>query len=179
MKLKSRKMISALVAAFLVVVLAGSAFAFGTGTLTFGGTAYIQQNLNVNIDEAVFVRPGWEYTISPDRQSVTFNVPVDLWTLENWQTFDFRVENTGTLPAQLAPSTYLFVCEDGYPLLNGSDFIQFDLNTNYRVIQPGARGFVSSRFRFVLPEDFDGMYINETINFVITVNYTWHNPLAP
>jgi len=131
MNIRNKKLINALVATFMVVLIAGAAFAFASrGPLVFDGVANINAELRVDIVEGFiqtsgtgvnFPQPTGAVITDPDNNdAVLVNVGV---TNGEWvefptplrevgfeinfhrptpnTTFAFIIENTGTMPARI------------------------------------------------------------------------------
>ena len=190
MKIRSKKMLTTLVAAFMVVVLAGSAFAFGTGALQFNGTVNIDTALDVQIHQ--FVQPvGLDATIAPDRKSVTFRLG-DIQPGEELRAA-FTLFNEGTVPARLdiltdLPATFVDVLDIRlYRQIDGWNNFGRPWDADHAIIVP--RNTVSGAPFNYLPSvvldvrvtfckaalyAFEGMYIDEEIEFTIELQYTWY-----
>lgn len=110
MKLKNRKLINTLVACFVVVLMAGTAFAFvSQGPLVFQGTANVDASLTVEIVDYRVIDTtsddaNYNVTIALDGKSATFNV--DLTQPEEVFAIGFDIQNMGTLPAEIWDATF-------------------------------------------------------------------------
>ena len=176
MKMRNRKMISAVVAAFMVVIMAGSAFAFGTGNLEFTGTASVDVELSVIIDE---VAPGLSenpayVVIAENRKSVTFNLAEVRIPDYDGSRYEFALFNEGNLPANVFLHSSIFAGSE-----NWDEFIRITSElegpggdvVTYRVIAPNT----SAGFRVIIDYDFDTeeTIVNEHVIFTITLVYEW------
>ena len=183
MKMRNKKLISAVVAAFLVVVMAGSAFAFGTGQLQFTGTANVASELSVVIQDYVGfpVAPSLSgfAQVAPDGKSVTFDVGV-FEVPGQYQTVWFTLENNGTVPARVnltgeLPMTVRNLVR--VDLLHpGLGHIPWDIRTEMH-LQPGATESFGIYVALcpTAVDEFDGLVIDEEVLFDIILNYTWLN----
>ena len=178
---KRKNLITFALAVFMVVVLAGSAFAFGTGRLTFEGTASVYFSLDVGIvrhrdiamtEEGIYVevRRGEESTHSTKSRTLGFTREFRYLGEYAWTYFEF--ENKGTLPAlMLEPSIYP-LDRPGFLLID-VDFVDGEPPT----LMSGDRGIV--RFTFT----FDPYACEEAMRnrvaqmndlaFTITLRYEW------
>jgi len=105
--MRNKKRITAIVAAFMVVLLAGSAFALvSTGPLVFNGTAAVDAVLRLEIvHDDITVDDTGTATLSMSNPGIvgykradftmSFNTPGQV------VEFDFIVENVGTTPAEI------------------------------------------------------------------------------
>ena len=166
MKLKNRKMISALVAAFMVVVLAGSAFAFGTGVLRFEGEVNIDTELRVDIHHNsthLQTNPYVNVEIAEDLKSATITVgPGALRAPGCYFIASFWLVNRGTVYAQLSDPAITYT--------GNWDLVDVSYTTSGRLIPRGGQ----QRFDVTVTlEDFDYMRINETLEFTVVFNYSF------
>ena len=176
--MKNRKMLSVVVAAFMVVVMAGTAFAFGTGTLTLTGTAGIDARLDVVIDEVapgIFETPGY-VVIAEDGKSVTFNLAQVVRPDYFGSQYDFVLFNQGNLPAYVS-----WEIEFENYSANWEEFITIIpelLSPGNQVIESQSREIAvntSAGFRVIIDYDFDTdeTMVTEYVTFTITIKYEW------
>ena len=179
MKLKSRKLISALVAAFLVVVLAGSAFAFGTGNLVIDGRASVDAELSVEI------RSGWlpgnsNYTISSCNTAVEVTIEPMIGNPFNWVVphFNFDLVNVGSVDAIVTSRLVIIEYSD-----NWENFITINYEMDEQILTIGGRpggeiGFYSFNVEFNFDDfgDFNEFHLNEYVTFRIYLDYNWYVP---
>ena len=101
MKLRNKRLVTALVAAFAVVFMAGSAFAFvSNGALVFTGTANIDAHLQLTITEANVTDGDWTVDARvDDHTDRAVNFSADFFAPNQRAAWAFVVENTGTMPA--------------------------------------------------------------------------------
>ena len=108
MKLRNKRLVTALVAIFTVVFIAGSAFAFsGNGPLEFRGTANVEASLQLEIVDYEVVRSyglNPEVAITGDNRVANFSVNFD--QPRQRAEFKFTVENTGTMPAHFTGADF-------------------------------------------------------------------------
>ena len=180
MKLKSRKMVSAIVAAFLIVVLAGSAFAFGTGVLTFEGRATIDTNLQVDVysvralslDTFPFQHVAFE--ISECNQTVTFTFPDGFFDnlYGTRTTFAHAIlKNTGTVPATIGnPTVVTSESTGGVHQFFDVEWLWQDVNENF--INPVQRTALAAELIFDTT-GFEGTSIQGEFVFEVTFPYEW------
>lgn len=135
MKIKNRKRLNFLIAAFLVVFLTGGTFAFvAAGPLLFQGTANVDASLALNIIEAkINPNPSGDtkntltenhvtvgnHLISSDGHTVTFGA--NLSSPGDEVNLVFTVENVGTMDAQIYAVDVELSHIDGMPV---DEFIQ-------------------------------------------------------
>ena len=177
---KTKRIVSVLVAAFMVVVLAGSAFAFGTGALTFNGTVNIDTALDVQIMS--FVQPvGTDVTVAPDRKSVDFN----LGDIDPGETLwvQFTLINEGTVPAKVSIVNELpEMFEDLIEVRLNRDLFGRPWYADHAVIVPVATNLYLPTVVLWLEVTFcedalallDVMYIDEVISFTVNLEYNWY-----
>ena len=131
MNLRNKKLINTLVAAFVVVVMAGSAFAFvNQGALVFEGTANVNASLELTLVSGSITRSG--FTHSHPVRSFFVGGYHDTWTGPartvsfvtdfdrpgQYVHYNIVVENTGTIPARLTGANFVNYL-DGYLLQPG------------------------------------------------------------
>ena len=188
--MKNKQILSALVACLTVVLLAGTAFAFGTGNLTFTGTINVQTELSVSIVgaldhdqryvEARILNYGKEGRVIVNEGA--------LMRPGDYANATFVIRNDGTVPAVLSNMRYETFYEGRNPLENLWPYV--DLQAWF-VVGPGipptlfdprlhvpmtlAVGEEVTLTVRVELQDFDHMYIRRSLELRVTYDYT----LAP
>ena len=186
MKIRNKRLMTILVTAFAVVFMAGSAFAFTMrGPLVFQGTANVNALLELSIVEvtnepaqsvlnrynatAVVIHP---YAFAPGNKLAMFEVGFTRPTPQ--LIFEFRVENTGSMPAVIT-GVDISKMLDGMPLADHPDYAFWSQTTAHgipfsvvahlwstdeqnwsnvtdeegRVLQPGESSYVRASVRFL------------------------------
>ena len=174
MNLKNRKIISALVASLMVIILVGAAYALGTGQLSFSGVVNARTELRVNIVREVESAglPLVNITIAENGQSANivienghFLAPGDFVFLT------FELENIGTIPAIVGQPIVYY--EDGdWSLVEINWFFTAPGEGGNLPLEVGQTGFVSARMTLL---DFDAMYLDEVFTFRVDFPYNWNN----
>ena len=129
MRIRNKRLVTTLVAAFLVVVMAGTAFAFSSnGPLSFEGTATVNADLELSIVGGRLAHPDFHerydatasivhpYNLVPGVKEAQFNVGFTRPTPPI--IFYFDVRNTGTMPAVITGVNFVNYL-DGYRLQPG------------------------------------------------------------
>ena len=177
--MKRKSVLSVVVAAFMVVVLAGSAFAFAGGNVGFEGTASINAELNL---EVVAMRetisPAWRdaevVSIEWDNKGADIVIELDAPIGGN-VTHSFDIVNTGTVPLafnapwpqnQSAPGWHVsrLVRRLGTAGPNLAGTI---------VLQPGEGITLEHRVLSQFAQ-LQGNYFDSTINLRVDFAYRWH-----
>ena len=165
--MKNRKMLSVVVAAFMVVVMAGTAFAFGTGTLEFTGTASVDVELNVIISNTLVPALA---VLDPDQKSATITIPtVNVPITTTPMHFDFLLENVGNLPALV---TVGFTYDEDNSSENWSDFIRINYDVAPQTIAVDQWGAYTFNVVFYF-DGFTGTIVDEYVTFTIALEYAW------
>ena len=161
MKIRNKKMLTALVTCFAVVVLAGGAFALLVpGSLVFWGAVDVTADLRVDImsmtasgaedsaGDPITVVIG--YDIDPGGQAAEIYFPPGhVFTPGDTFFFEFELENVGTLPARIQLGTVLPYPDDAGAI---SAFITWTPSAvDNSVLSPGGLRRVRFDADIVLP----------------------------
>ena len=204
MNLRNKKLLNTLVAAFVVVVMAGSAFAFvSRGALTFQGVA------NVNAEIELQINYFTEHYIHPNREAFERH-PVVLQPRHVLFGADFTqpgqravwrgyIVNTGTMPARITDIELVpYVLTGGgvppaasfyaaMPRLNNEipwgswdDNARFDMLIPGDfpmglILQPGDRLQILTRLDFNWDAEFTGYAVYNRTDFRLNVSYAHPN----
>ena len=187
MKLRTKKWVGTLVAAFMVVLLAGSAFAFIGRGLTFRGTASVAANLELvivghDVTESAHAELVNYVVISPDRRTATWTMNFTLPQEFVYVTFD--IQNVGTIDAAIAPGTGLTVevwdeNANAFVVTDLDDLLaDYGIWVNWvemvNVIPAGAPAVTDAMMTqtYFFDNDFQGYAINTMVRFTYRIAYT-------
>ena len=176
MKSKNKKLMTALVAVFMLVFVSGSAFALmSSGPLVFNGVANIDATLELLIVESDITHNAVRATVTPDNSNIGRGVKyiefeVDFDQPGQYALFDFWYENVGTVPAQIDFAT---LTEGG----TGTALSGLNGNMKAEVgnLWPGDRKHVVFNINFDINPSFTGNHVSGSRTWVLEIHYS---PLA-